>query len=114
MTVIDARIGRIGEELVGLLRDGALGQRSDAELLRRFARGPREAAAEAAFAALVGRHGPMVRSACRRVLNDPHAADDAFQATFLTLARKAGRLQGIESLGGWVYRVALRFALKAR
>jgi RNA polymerase sigma factor (sigma-70 family) len=112
--VIDARIGRVGEELVGLFRDGASGQWSDAELLRRFARGPGDAGAEAAFAALVGRHGPMVRGACRRVLNDPHAADDAFQATFLTLARKAGRLEGIESLGGWLYRVAHRFAQKAR
>jgi RNA polymerase sigma factor (sigma-70 family) len=112
--VIDARIGRIGEDLVGLFRDGAPGQWSDAELLRRFAWGRGDAGSEAAFAALVGRHGPMVRGACRRVLNDPHAADDAFQATFLTLARKAGRLGGIESLGGWLYRVALRVALKAR
>jgi RNA polymerase sigma factor (sigma-70 family) len=112
--VIDARIGQIGEDLVGLFRDGAPGQWSDAELLRRFAQGRGDAGAEAAFAALVRRHGPMVRGACRRVLNDPHAADDAFQATFLTLARKAGRLEGIESLGGWLYRVALRVALKAR
>ena len=112
--MIDARIGRIGEDLVGLFRDGAPGQWSDAELLRRFARGRGDAGAEAAFAALVGRHGPMVRGACRRVLNDPHAADDAFQATFLTLARKAGRLGGVESLGGWLYRVAVRVALKAR
>jgi RNA polymerase sigma factor (sigma-70 family) len=112
--VIDARIGRIGEDLVGLFRDGAPGQWSDAELLRRFAQGRGDAGAEAAFAALVERHGPMVRGACRRVLNDRHAADDAFQATFLTLARKAGRLEGIESLGGWLYRVAIRVALKAR
>ena len=112
--MIDARIGRIGEELVGIFRDGAWGQWSDADLLRRFARGPGDAGAESAFAALVGRHGPMVRGACRRVLNDPHAADDAFQATFLTLARKAGRLEGIESLGGWLYRVAVRVALKGR
>jgi RNA polymerase sigma factor (sigma-70 family) len=114
MTVIDARIGRIGKDLAGLFRDGASGQWSDAELLRRFARGRGDAGAEAAFATIVGRHGPMVRGACQRVLNDPHAADDAFQATFLTLARKAGRLEGIESLGGWLYRVAHRFALKAR
>jgi RNA polymerase sigma factor (sigma-70 family) len=112
--VIDARIGRIGEDLVRLFRDGAPGHWSDAELLRRFTRGRGDTGAEAAFAALVARHGPMVRGACRRVLNDPHAADDAFQATFLTLARKAGRLEGIESLGGWLYRVALRVALKAR
>jgi RNA polymerase sigma factor (sigma-70 family) len=112
--VIDSRIGRIGEDLVGLFRNGALGQWSDAELLHRFAHGAGDAGAEAAFAALVGRHGPMVRGVGRRVLNDPHAADDAFQATFLTLARKAGRLGDVESLGGWLYRVALRVALKAR
>lgn len=111
--MIDTRIGRIGGDLVGLIRDGALGRWTDAELLRRFARGPGEAEAEAAFAVLVERHGPMVRGVGRRVLNDAHAADDAFQATFLTLARKAGRLEGVESLGGWLYRVALRVALKA-
>ena len=92
----------------------APGQCSDAELLRRFSGCRGDAGAEAAFAALVRRHGPMVRGACRRVLNDPHAAEDAFQATFLTLARRAGRLEGIESLGGWLYRVAIRVALRAR
>ncbi len=50
-------------------------------------------AAEAAFAALVVRHGPMVQRVCRRLLRDPHDVDDAFQATFLVLARKAGAIQ---------------------
>jgi RNA polymerase sigma factor (sigma-70 family) len=82
----------------------------DAELLGRFAR-QRD---EAAFEALVRRHGPTVLGACRRVLRDPHAADDAFQATFLVLAKKAGALERPAALGPWLYGVAVRTALKAR
>src|SRR5262249_9322955 len=55
-----------------------------------------------------------VLGACRRVLTDPHAAEDCFQATFLVLARKAGSLQGPQPLGPWLYGVATRTALKAR
>ncbi|MFO0851909.1 MAG: sigma factor [Gemmataceae bacterium] len=51
---------------------------------------------------------------CRRVLGDPHAADDAFQATFLVLARKGGRIANPDALGGWLYGVAARVAVKAR
>ena len=82
----------------------------DAHLLDRFA-SDRD---EAAFAALVRRHGPLVLGVCRRVLNDWHAADDAFQATFLVLARRAGSLKRREALGPWLYGVATRTALKAR
>src|SRR5262249_4377508 len=78
--------------------------------LRRFA-GRRE---EDAFAALVGRHGPMVLHACRRLLGDRPAAEDAFQATFLVLARKAGSLNRPDALAGWLYGVAYRVAPKAR
>ncbi len=83
---------------------------ADAPLLERFV----SRRDEAAFAALVRRHGSLVLAACRRVLGDPHAAEDCFQATFLVLARKAGSLKRPEALGPWLYGVATRTALKAR
>src|SRR5262245_35539587 len=83
---------------------------TDRHLLERFA-ADRD---EAAFADLVHRHGAMVLSVCRRVLNDHDAADDAFQATFLILARKAGTLCWQDSIANWLYEVAYRTARKAR
>src|SRR5215475_577835 len=82
---------------------------SDGQLLARFV----AARDEAAFAALVRRHGPMVLGVCRRVLRDFHHAEDAFQATFLVLARKAPSLTVGESLACWLYRVAYQTALRA-
>jgi RNA polymerase sigma factor (sigma-70 family) len=69
---------------------------------------------DAAFQALVVRHGPMVLGVCRRILVSAHDADDAFQATFLLLARKAARLRAPDRLGPWLYGVATRVARKAR
>src|SRR5262249_46412790 len=83
---------------------------SDAQLLEHFTR----RGDEAAFTALVERHGPMVLGVCRRILRHAHDADDAFQATFLLLARKAGSLSQPELLGRWLHGVAYRTALKAR
>jgi RNA polymerase sigma factor (sigma-70 family) len=83
---------------------------TDAELLERF----RRHRDEAAFEALVRRHGPMVLAVCRRVLGSVHDAEDAFQATFLVLVRKAGSVGQPELLANWLYGVAHRTALEAR
>jgi DNA-directed RNA polymerase specialized sigma24 family protein len=82
----------------------------DAELLERFVR-RRD---EAAFAALVARHGPMVLHVCQRGLGDAHAAEDCFQATFLILARKACSVRHRDALAAWLFGVAARVARKAR
>src|SRR5437764_15464978 len=87
-------------------RRGA-GGLSDAQLLERFVR----ARDEAAFEVLVWRHGGMVLSVCRRLLHREQDAEDAFQATFLTLARKAASIGKREALGSWLYKVAYRVSL---
>jgi RNA polymerase sigma factor (sigma-70 family) len=83
---------------------------ADAELLDRFMNGDDDAA----FASLVHRHGPMVLGICRRILMNEEDAEDAFQATFLTLSRNAKSIRAQESVGGWLYSVAYRIAHKAR
>jgi RNA polymerase sigma factor (sigma-70 family) len=97
------------KDLGRLFRDGAL-PAGDAALLECFlAQGD-----ETAFEAIVARHGSMVLGVCRRLLGDSHDADDAFQATFLVLVRKARQLRDAERLGPWLYGVATRVATKAR
>jgi RNA polymerase sigma factor (sigma-70 family) len=83
---------------------------SDGQLLERFV----ASRDEAAFRALLGRYGPLVLGVCRRVLAQTQDVEDAFQATFLVLVRRACDIQRGELLGNWLYGVALRTAAKAR
>src|SRR5262252_4534890 len=83
---------------------------ADRELLARFVR-QRD---QSAFAELVRRHGPVVFGVCRRVTGHPQDAEDAFQAVFLVLARKAAAIGKPDLLGNWWYGVAVRVARKAR
>jgi RNA polymerase sigma factor (sigma-70 family) len=85
-------------------------QWSDGQLLERFT-AHRD---EAAFAALMDRHGPMVLAVCRGVLHDSHDAEDVFQATFLVLVRRADAVRKQESVGSWLHGVAYRLAARAR
>jgi uncharacterized protein len=97
-------------DLQTLFEVGSLGGLSDGQLLDRFL-ARREGTV---FEALIGRHGPMVWGVCRRVLRDHHDAEDAFQATFLVLARKASTVMPREKLGNWLYGVAYQTSMKAR
>jgi RNA polymerase sigma factor (sigma-70 family) len=93
-----------------LFGDRAAREAADAHLLASFvARGD-----QTAFAELVRRHGPMVRGVCRRVLPNPHDAEDACQAALLVLSHKAASIRGGDSLAGWLHRVALHAALRLR
>lgn len=96
-----------------LTQVGVIGNLSDAQLLDRFLARSGESAGEA-FEALVARHGPMVLDVCGNVLRDPHNAQDAFQATFLVLASRAGSIRRRDALASWLLGVARRVALRAR
>jgi RNA polymerase sigma factor (sigma-70 family) len=96
-----------------LFKAGAIGNLSDGELLDRFA-SSRDGAVGASFAALVERHGPMVLRVCHQTLGNAHDAQDAFQATFLVLVRRAGSIRNRDSLASWLYGVAHRVAHRAR
>ncbi|MDG3006953.1 RNA polymerase sigma factor [Paludisphaera mucosa] len=93
-----------------LFEDGSAIGFTESQLLDRFA----SRRDEAAFAALVDRHGPMVQGVCRRFLRDPNDVDDAFQAVFLVLARKAGNLRRKDLVANWLYGVACRVAVRSR
>ncbi|QEL15381.1 sigma-70 family RNA polymerase sigma factor [Limnoglobus roseus] len=95
--------------LLAKLRRPSSSADSDRMLLARFA----TTGDETAFAALVDRHGPLVLGVCRRTVRDHHLAEDAFQAVFLVLAKKAGRVSVRESLANYLYVVARRVAVKA-
>ena len=92
---------------------GPVGGLTDAELIEQFL-GRHGAHREDAFAALVERHGPMVYGICRRMLSESADAEDAFQAVFLVLTRRAGAFRRAEGLRSWLYSVAVRTAKEAR
>jgi RNA polymerase sigma factor (sigma-70 family) len=96
-----------------LFHVGSFSGLTDEQLLKRFALREGEDA-EAAFAVLVERHGPMVLRTCLAVLRDEHEARDAFQATYLVLAHKAGSLWVQDSLGPWLHRVAYHAAARSQ
>jgi RNA polymerase sigma factor (sigma-70 family) len=100
----------LGRDLNSLYAQGTSSGLSDTQLLERFA----TRRDEAAFAVLVRRHGPTVLGVCRRLLGNSHDAEDAFQATFFVLARKAASIARKEKLAGWLYAVARQTAKKAR
>ncbi len=102
--------GTVVGSLGRLFEAGTVAGLGEAQLLERFlARGD-----EAAFEAILQRHGPMVLGVCRRVLDDPHDIADAFQATFLVLVKKARSIRDRDALGTWLYGVARRVAVRAR
>ena len=101
--------GSASQHIQRLFAEGSLGGLSDGQLLERYlARGD-----ELAFEALVGRHAAMVLAVCRRSLDEPGDVDDAFQATFLVLARRSRAVRDRDALGGWLFGVARRVCLLA-
>jgi RNA polymerase sigma factor (sigma-70 family) len=103
----------ISRHLESLFQGSSVAGLSDRQLLDRFT-AARDPAGEAAFAALVARHGPMVLNICRQLLGDHHHAEDSFQAVFLVLARRAPSIRDPDLLGNWLYGVALRTASCAK
>jgi RNA polymerase sigma factor (sigma-70 family) len=101
---------RAAHQVARMFRDGTLVGMSDRQVLERFV----ERHDELAFEAILSRHGPMVRNVCRQILFDPHDVDDAVQAVFLVLVRKARFIRVDGSLGPWLYAVAGRVAARAR
>src|SRR5439155_24189890 len=105
----DRQLHGVIQYLRRIVASGDAATLSDGQLLERFV----TQHDEAAFELLVWRHSKMVSGVCRRLLRDPHAADDAFQASFLVLARRASSINKRTSVGGWLYKVTSRVALEA-
>jgi RNA polymerase sigma factor (sigma-70 family) len=102
--------GGVFRQVQRLFQGGSVSGLTECQLLERFA-SDRD---ELAFGALLARHGPMVLGVCRGVLDDPNDVDDAFQATFLVLVKKAGALRDGDRLAQWLYGVARKVSLRAR
>ena len=113
--MVGGRVNGYAKDLQALFAAGALGDLGDAQLLDRFLEHERDGpAAEAAFAAVVERHAPMVLRVCVGVLGDFHDAQDVVQATFLVLAQRAGSVRRRGSVASWLHGVALRLASKVK
>ncbi len=104
------RAGLVLGQIQRLFGHGTVTGLSEGQLLARFV-GDRD---EVAFEAIVSRHGPMVLGICRRLLDDPHDVEDAFQATFLVLVKKARAIRDRDLLANWLYGVALQVARRSR
>jgi RNA polymerase sigma factor (sigma-70 family) len=111
--MVRGQTGRVNQQLELLWTTGTLTGLSDAQLLSLFVKA-RDSTGELAFRELVDRHGPMVLAVCRQILQHSHDVDDAFQATFLVLVRKARSIRMRDSLGPWLSSVAYRTAQRAR
>ena len=107
------RITPASRNLATLFNAGSLGTLSDRDLLSCFQSDP-GATGHEAFRILVERHGPMVLGLCRSLVRDQHEAEDAFQATFLVLVRKAASIERRDTVAPWLYGVASRVARRAR
>lgn len=107
-----AHFGTVHRQIDALMKHGTPSGLTDGQLLERFL--DRREGGEAAFEALVARHGAMVMGVCRSVLGTADGAEDAFQAVFLVLVRQAGGIRKRESLGPWLHGVARRVSLRAR
>src|SRR5271157_5965461 len=105
--------GILQRDLNTLFESGSLTGLTDRDLVERVS-GPPDAKAEAAFEALVTRHGPMVLRVCRNVLGHLEDAEDAFQATFLVLVKQRGSIRKLDSVASSLYGVAARVAARAR
>src|SRR5262249_26954063 len=102
--------GAIQRDIDRIFNHGSVTGLAEGQLLRRVP----TASAEIAFEALVPRHGPMVLGVCRRLLYDPRDVEDAFQATFLVLLRRAAALREADALSPWLHGVAYRVAARIR
>jgi RNA polymerase sigma factor (sigma-70 family) len=104
------RLSSVVQYLRQIAGTGDAGEQADCQLLERFV----TKHDESAYEALMRRHAPMVLGTCSRILRNGHDAEDAFQATFLVLARKAKSIGQRRSVGGWLHRIACRTAARAR
>src|SRR3954464_14761166 len=102
--------GAVLRQIHRLFDQGWIAGCGEDQLLERYV----AARDEVAFGALLERHGPMVLGVCRRILRDPRDVEDAFQATFLILVRKASAIRRTDLLDHWLYGVAYRVAIRAR